>query len=84
MLDKCANPACSLPFDYKQGRFFRFRQAYAVNQVPANAHSVQHLWLCGRCAETHTLQYHKEYGVVLSLRLMARHENLLPRVIRAA
>jgi hypothetical protein len=29
-------------------------------------------------ATTHTLQYHKERGVKISLRLMMRHENCLP------
>jgi hypothetical protein len=73
MLDKCANPKCSMPFNFKQGRFFRFRRACAVNEAPANAHSVQHFWLCGRCAETHTLQYRKEHGVGISLRLMLQN-----------
>ena len=78
MLDKCANSGCSKPFDYKQGRFFRFRRVCAANEAPANAHSVQHFWLCGRCEETYTLQYHKEHGVVISLRLMARNEITTP------
>ena len=81
MLDKCANSECSMPFDYKQGRYFRFRRACAVNETPANTHSVHHFWMCGRCVETYTLQYNKEHGVVLSLRLMMRHENFLLRVI---
>jgi hypothetical protein len=78
MLDKCANSVCSMPFDYKQGRYVRFRRAAAVNEAPANTHSVEHFWLCGRCAETYTLQYHKEHGVVISLRLMARNEITTP------
>jgi hypothetical protein len=70
-----------MSFDLKQGTFFRFRRVCAINEVPANAHSVQHFWLCGRCAETYTLQYNKEHGVLISLRLMMRHENVLLRVI---
>ena len=84
MLDKCANPECLMPIDYKQDRFVRFRRICVANETPANAHSVQHFWLCGRCAETHTLRYHKEYGVLIRLRLMVGHENFLPRVITAA
>jgi hypothetical protein len=84
MLDKCANSQCSVPFDFKQGRFFRFHRVCAENEAPANAHSVQHFWLCDRCAETHTLQFHKEHGVALSLRLMGGHENFLRRAIVAA
>ena len=71
MLDKCANSECLTPFDHNQGRYFCFRRACAVNEAPANTHNVQHFWLCGRCAETYTLQCHKEHGVVISLRLMA-------------
>jgi hypothetical protein len=40
--------------------------------------------LCDRCAETHTLQFHKEHGVALSPRLMGGHENFLRRAIIAA
>jgi hypothetical protein len=50
MLDQCANPECSIPFDYRQGLFFRFRRTRAANRAPANTHNVQHFWLCGRCA----------------------------------
>jgi hypothetical protein len=78
MLDKCANSDCSIPFDYKQGQFFRFPKACAVNEAPANAHSVQHFWLCGRCARIHTLQYHKEHGVAISPRLVLRHAITTP------
>lgn len=84
MIDECANPDCSIPFDYQHGRFFRFRRECGVNEAPANAHSVYHLWLCGRCARIYTLQYHKQYGVVIGLRLIDGHENFSPRVIRAA
>ncbi|MGD0908445.1 MAG: hypothetical protein ABSA96_12745 [Candidatus Acidiferrales bacterium] len=81
MLDQCANPECAIPFDYRQGLFYRFRRTCAVNWAPANTHNVQHFWLCGRCAETYTLQFQKEHGVVISLRLTVRHENFPPRVI---
>jgi hypothetical protein len=84
MIDECANPECSMPFDCRQGRFFRFRRECAVNNAPANAHSVYHLWLCGRCAGTYTLQYHKQCGVVIGPRLMDTPKKFLPRVIRAA
>ena len=84
MLDKCANSECSKPFDYKQGRFFRFRRVCAANEAPANAHSVQHFWMCDRCAETHTLRYHRELGGGVSLRLTIRDENFLPRKTIAA
>lgn len=73
MLDKCANSECSMPFDYKQGRYFCFRRVCAVNETPANMHSVQHFWLCGRCSRTHTLQYHKDHRAAIRPRLVLRH-----------
>ncbi len=84
MIDKCANSDCSVQFDSKQGRFYRFHKACAENEAPANAHSVQHFWLCDRCAETHKLQFHKDHGVALRLRLMGGHENFLRSAIVAA
>jgi len=55
MISKCANPGCSVPFDHRGGRFFRFRSVCAPHEPPANAHSVRHFWLCSNCAQTHTL-----------------------------
>ena len=84
MLDRCANPECARPFDYTQGRFFRFRLSCAGNETPANVHCVQHFWLCGLCAETQTLQDQGERGVILSPRPLIRPDRALPRRIRAA
>jgi hypothetical protein len=47
MLSKCANPDCSAPFDYRQGRLFRVQTVRA---------GFKHLWLCELCAETHTVR----------------------------
>lgn len=84
MIDECANPECLMPFDHMQGRFFRFRRECDLNKTPANAHSVYHLWLCGRCAETYTLHYHNEYGVVIGPRQVGAARKFVPRIIRAA
>jgi len=83
MLDQCANPKCSIAFDHRHGFFFRLHRACAANQAQANTHTVEHFWLCGGCAGTYTLQFHKEHGASTSLRLMVRNENLLPRVFAA-
>lgn len=56
MMSKCANPNCSVPFDHRCGRFFRFHRPHAPNEKPANHHSVWHFWLCGECSETYTLE----------------------------
>lgn len=55
MISTCANPTCRKAFDYQEGRFFRFRQNLAASER-ANAHSVQHLWLCGSCSEEYSLE----------------------------
>jgi hypothetical protein len=56
MFAKCANPDCDAPFDYRSGRFFRFRRPSLEGQVAANTHCVQHFWLCKACSETSTLE----------------------------
>jgi len=55
MISTCANLACGKAFDYQEGKFFRFRQHRAANER-ANAHAVQHLWLCGNCSQKYSLE----------------------------
>jgi len=68
MISLCANPACQIAFDYRQGQFFRFHKAYRSGEKPPNTHSVQHFWLCGKCAGKYTLLYAEERGVLLQNR----------------
>jgi hypothetical protein len=56
MIWKCANPDCLASFDYREGRFFRFRRNHGPNEIPPNAHSVWHFWLCQPCSEVYTLE----------------------------
>lgn len=49
--DKCANPNCTVLFDYRHGRIFRFHE----DDDPTRG--VRHFWLCGSCANEHSLQY---------------------------
>jgi hypothetical protein len=65
MISLCANPACRIVFDYRQGQFFRFHKAHRSGEKPPNTHSVQHFWLCGKCAGKYTLLYAEERGVLL-------------------
>lgn len=65
MISFCANPACQIAFDYRQGQFFRFHKAYRSGEKPPNTHSVQHFWLCGKCSGKYTLLYSEERGVLL-------------------
>jgi len=70
MFSACANPDCKRTFDYREGRFFRFRKAYLAGGKRPNNHCVQHLWLCGNCSEKYTLAYEDERGVVMTLQRM--------------
>jgi len=65
MISFCANPACQIPFDYRQGELFRFHKAHRPDEKPPNTHSVQHFWLCGKCSRDFTLVYADERGVLL-------------------
>ena len=58
MISKCANVDCAKPFDYREGRFFRFHQDVGV-QTP-NAHAVAHFWLCGSCSDKYTLAQRRQ------------------------
>jgi hypothetical protein len=55
----CANPECSAPFVFRKGRLFRFKQVLPQTATP-NTHGVRHYWLCDRCAELYTLEYHAD------------------------
>jgi|SRR6188472_1192646 hypothetical protein len=67
MFSESANPDCKKPFDYREGRFFRFRKAYLAGGKRLNTHCVQHLWLCGSCSKRYTLAYEDERDVVILL-----------------
>jgi hypothetical protein len=64
MFSECANPDCKKPFDYREGRFFRFSKAYLAGGKRPKTRCVQHLWLCGICLERYTLAYQEGWGVV--------------------
>jgi hypothetical protein len=58
MFWRCANPQCSVGFDYHLGgKYFRFHQSPKVRNAERNTHEVVHFWLCGSCAEKYTLDY---------------------------
>lgn len=82
MLMICANPDCSAPF-HEGGRFFRFRLGADSKQVPQNAHSVQHFWLCKACSPLYTLECRKDNSVVIRPQMVSARTNAFMRVIRA-
>jgi hypothetical protein len=65
MFSFCANPDCQAPFDYRQGRLFRFHKDHPVGEKPPNTHSVQHFWMCGVCCGIYTLEHLAGRGVVI-------------------
>jgi hypothetical protein len=76
MFSACANPDCKKRFDYREGRFFRFRKEHSAGDEPPNTHCVQHLWLCGKCSERYTLAYEEAQGVVMTMHRMDLPEEL--------
>ncbi len=70
MLSKCANPACSTPFQYlRDGKLYQIevgetaeRGLHLVSRKPARR--VEHFWLCGACARSMTLAYQRGKGVI--------------------
>jgi hypothetical protein len=69
MFSECANPACRAEFDYRQGQFFRLYKRPLDDGQPANTHSIEHFWLCGRCSETYCLEQTRSGGLLIRLRL---------------
>jgi hypothetical protein len=84
MFSTCANPECRVSFDYHEGRFFRFHKSHLPGEAPANTHSVQHFWLCGKCSKEFMLEYEETKGVEMLHRLEMRGEFESSRSIAAA
>ena len=80
MLNKCANPDCSIS-SWEHARFYRFHRRAEPDKPPANAHSVRHFWLCRSCSQLYTLEYHKQRGVIIRPRLCQRQLVDLVRVV---
>ncbi len=70
MLSKCANPACTTPFQYlRDGKLFQIELdstaqsgIHVVNKLPSR--KVEHFWLCGPCSARLTLAYQRGKGVI--------------------
>lgn len=74
MLSKCANPDCSTRLHYlRSGKVFKVEMAGPVlldERKPSRR--VEHFWLCGECAETHTLTYDDSAGIRVSPKPLMR------------
>ncbi len=76
MLSKCANPECSTTLLYlREGKVFKV-ESDATGPIPVDGKKkvrrVEHFWLCGRCAESWTLLYDKEYGIRVEAKPLVR------------
>jgi hypothetical protein len=67
MFEKCSNPDCGLPFDYRKGRLIRFCSTDAMS--PAGPHCVEHFWLCGKCSERYVFAHERGVGMKIRLRV---------------
>ena len=70
MLSKCANPACSTPFQYlREGKLFQLEtespQQDGIHLVGKKAgRRLEHFWLCGPCSSRMTLAVQRGKGVI--------------------
>ena len=71
MVEKCANPACSEPFDYRHGRLYCRPMQLLDSSPPANNHGVEHHWLCASCSKTYIFEPQAGFGVVITPRSTA-------------
>ena len=76
----CSNPGCTMAFDYRQGRLFRFHNNSPDVQGPDTVVCcVRHFWLCDGCSRTYVLEGHLGLGVVVR----ARHSTFPDAAVRA-
>jgi hypothetical protein len=68
MVDKCANPACSEPFDYLQGQLYCCLVQPADGRAHPSSHGLQHSWLCELCSKAYTFEHRIGFGIVITPR----------------
>lgn len=73
MLHKCANPACTIPFGLRQGKFFQvetgaFSASIArpstANRRIRSPRRLEYYWLCDECCSVLTLTFEKGRGMI--------------------
>jgi len=70
MLAQCSIPDCGQPFNYREGRLIRVCKPPVVNsQLSKDEDSVEHFWLCARCSQLYELEFGREAGMKVKLRL---------------
>jgi hypothetical protein len=78
MVEKCSNPDCGVPFDYREGRLIRFCKPPLDGQSPAGQHRVEHFWLCRSCSELYVFEYQNGAGMRIKLRVRDLREEAAP------
>ena len=64
----CVNPECGAPFNFRQGRIFRFHRYHSNGNTPSmNRYSLKHFWLCKKCTGIYTLEYQGGMGLLIPL-----------------
>jgi hypothetical protein len=84
MFSVCANPDCSIVFDFREGRYFRFHKNHMPGEAEPNTHSVQHFWLCAKCSDLYTLENQPGRGIVMCDRRESSTHSVAVRFISAA
>lgn len=69
MLQKCANPACSVPFrSLHEGKLFlaENRDSNAEDSGPSGVRRLhrEHFWLCESCSSHFTLRFDNDRGMM--------------------
>jgi hypothetical protein len=65
MFERCFNPDCGLPFDYREGRLIRVSSAEPKS--PSERPSIKHFWLCGKCSGLYVFPHEREAGIKIRL-----------------
>jgi hypothetical protein len=70
MLQKCANPSCSVPFrSLREGKLFLAETLPQDSSQPFDGErrkvrKREHFWLCDACANHFTLRFDAEHGML--------------------
>ena len=69
MLQKCANPTCTVPFrSLREGKLFVAETCIDGDETPGNGRRPprrrEHFWLCQACSCHFTLQFDRDQGML--------------------
>ena len=84
MMEKCANPECSRPFNYRQGRLYCCRIQPVEGYSSTNSHGVHHGWLCGPCSKNYTFEHRAGFGIAITPRSTTEAQGQHSRDLRAS